>query len=171
MRGIERLSAVDRSADPMARAIPMVPMTLTTMVRVLRIAVIGMGQCFDRVFRDLELSEHAFHVLCLLLATEEGAASPSDLTELVGATRTHMTRILDELEGCSFIRREVDHRDGRRAICSITKQGRQAAHAFGERLAGPLKEAFSGLDDNDLAQLEHLLRKAIRSFDKSAYPA
>lgn len=154
----------------MAQALPVVPMNATTLVRLLRIAVIGMGQCFDRVFRNLEMSEHAFHVLCLLMANEGGSASPSDLSELVGATRTHMTRLLDELESLGFIRREADHRDGRRAICTITAKGRQAAQHAADKLAGPLAEAFSGLDAAELIQLDALLRKAIRSFDKTAYP-
>lgn len=154
----------------MAKALPVVPMNATTMVRLLRIAVIGMGQCFDRVFRNLELSEHAFHVLCLLMANEDGAASPSDLSELVGATRANMSRIVDELLSLGLIRRDADPRDGRRVICEITDAGRQAALGAADRLGGPLTKAFSGLTEEEMAQLDLLLRKAIKSFDRSAYP-
>lgn len=171
MKGIERLQAIDRSALPMARALPAVPMNATTLVRLLRVAVIGMGQCFDRVFRNLELSEHAFHVLSLLMAQEDGESSPSDLCELVGATRTHMTRILDELVGLGLMTRQADARDGRRAVCSITPQGRLAALHAGDQLAGPLTKAFSGLSPHEMDELAALLRKAVRSFDESAFPA
>lgn len=170
MRGIERLAAVDRSSLPMATALPAVPVHATKMVRLLRIAVIGMGQCFDRVFRNLQPSEHAFHVLCLLMASEGGAASPSDLSELVGATRTNMSRLIEELLSLGFIRRETDPRDGRRVICEITNAGRQAALDSADKLAGPLTKAFSGLTPDEMVQLEQLLRKAIQSFDRSAYP-
>ncbi len=170
MKGIDRLQAIDRSTLPMARALPVVPMQATVLVRLLRVAVIGMGQCFDRVFRHLEISEHAFHVLSLLMAQDDGASTPSDLTELVGATRTHMTRILDELVKAGYITRQSNARDGRRVVCAITPAGRSAALASGDRIAGPLARAFSGLTDDEQRQLAALLRKAVQSFDRSASP-
>jgi len=76
MRGIERLASVERSTPPMAEALPDLPMSETVMVRLMRISVFGLSQFFEPVFRVLRLTENSFHVLCLLMASDQGSASP-----------------------------------------------------------------------------------------------
>lgn len=168
MKGIERLAAIDRSTPAMARALPDVPMRETVMVRLLRVAVIGMGQCFDGVFRHLGLSEHEFHVLCLLMSEDSGEASPSELSELVGASRANMTRLLDLLSRAGHITRETDTRDARRSVVRITEKGRREATAAVDKLSVPLKRAFAGLTPTEYTQLSALLRKLVESFDRTA---
>jgi len=168
MRGVERLASVERSTPPMAAALPALPMQETVMVRLMRIGVFGLGNFFEPVFRELGLTENSFHVLCLLMASEQGRASPSELSELVGTTRANMTRILDALIGDGLVSSAVAARDGRRHVIRITPNGRKIAGAAGPRLVEPLKRAFSGLDAEELASLDRLLRKAILSFDQGA---
>lgn len=168
MKGTERLVAVDSSTPVMARALPELPMSETVMVRMLRISVFGMGAYFEPLFRALELSESEFHVMCLLVASEKGSASPSELTELVGTTRANMTRILDELIAREFISRTASNHDGRRQVVTINAAGRRKVREVVPRIAGPLSGAFSGLDPGEMKLLEGLLRKLIVSFDKSA---
>lgn len=167
MKGIDRLAAIDRSTPAMAHALPDVPMAQTVMVRLLRVAVVGMGQSFERVFRHLGMSEHEFHVLCLLMSDDHGEASPSELSEMVGASRGNMTRLLDLLDRSGYITRESDERDARRTVVRITAAGRRAASNAVPKLAGPLEQAFSGLSVAEFKQLDALLRKAIASFDRS----
>ena len=170
MRGIERLAAVNRSAPAMAEALPNLPSPQTVMVRLIRIGVVGLGQFFEPVFRGIGLSENSFHVLCLLMANDRGEASPSELSELVGTSRANMTRILDELASENLILRSVEERDARRYVIQITAAGRKAVTDAAPRLAEPLQRAFSDLSPDEFAQLDALLRKVIKSFDKSALP-
>src|SRR5271156_4197886 len=125
MRGIERLAAVNRSTPPMADALPNLPMPETVMVRLIRIGMVGLGPFFAPVFRGIGLRETAFHVLCLLMASERGEASPSELSELVGISRANMTRILDTLARDRLVSRNVEERDARRQIVRITAEGRR----------------------------------------------
>jgi MarR family transcriptional repressor of emrRAB len=170
MRGIERLAAVNRSTPPMAEALPNLPMPETVMVRLIRIGVVGLGQFFEPVFRGIGLTETSFHVLCLLMASDRGEASPSELSELVGTSRANMTRILDALASDRLVSRNVEERDARRQIVRITAEGRRNVSDAAPRLAEPLRRAFSGLSAEEFAQLDHLLRKVIKSFDQSALP-
>lgn len=170
MRGIERLSAVKRSTPPMAAALPDLPMRETVLVRLLRITVAGMGQYFEPVFRTVGLTENSFHVLCLLMAADQGQASPSELSDLVGISRANMTRILDGLVSDDLVSRTIEERDGRRHVILITPKGRQAATDTIPRLASPLVAGFAGLSSEDSTQLEQLLRKLIKSFDQPALP-
>ncbi len=170
MRGLERLSAVKRSTPAMAEALPDLPMPETVMVRLIRATVAGMGQYFEPVFRAIGLSENSFHVLCLLVATDSGRAAPSELAELVGISRANMTRILDTLESDGLVSRAIEERDARRHAIQITDAGRAMAAAAVPRVAEPLTRAFAGLAPEEFAQLDALLRKAVKSFDQPALP-
>lgn len=154
----------------MVKALPDLPMPETVMVRLIRISVVGLGHFFERVFRDLGLTEYSFHVLCLLVASENGLTSPSELSELVGTSRANMTRILDSLVTDGLATRSVESRDARRFVICITPKGRKMAVNAVPELIGPLKRAFSGLSPDEFSVLDQLLRKAIVSFDKSALP-
>jgi MarR family transcriptional repressor of emrRAB len=170
MRGIERLAAVNRSTPAMAEALPNLPIPQTVMVRLIRIGVVGLGQFFEPVFRAIGLTENSFHVLCLLMASERGEASPSELSDLVGTSRANMTRILDELASGNLVARAAEERDGRRYVIKITSAGRKAVSNAAPKLAEPLQRAFSDLSAEEFTQLDVLLRKVIRSFDKCALP-
>lgn len=170
MRGRERLSAVHRSTPVMAAALPDLPMPQTVMVRLIRITVAGMTQYFEPVFRAIGLSENSFHVLCLLLASEQGQASPSELSDLVGTSRANMTRIIEELITAGHVSRTTAPRDARRQVIQITATGRARAMAMAPRMIEPLERAFSGLSVEEFALLDGLLRKLIKSFDNDAVP-
>lgn len=152
----------------MEQAIPGLPMSGTVMVRLLRIAAAGISDFFDPVLRSAELTETSFHVLCLLMASGNGQASPSELSEIVGTSRSNMTRILEQLEADGWIGRAVARRDARRQIINITEQGRQKVRDTVPRIAGPIDRAFSDLDDEELALLGRLIGKLIISLDKGA---
>lgn len=169
MRGTERLAAVNRSTEPMANALPTLPMPETVLIRLLRISVFGLVPYFEPVFRRIGLRETAFHVLCLLMTSEGGTASPSELSELVGTSRANMTQILDSLESDGLVSRTVAATDGRRHSIKITRAGTKAASEAVPKLAHPLREAFSDLSSEELALLDKLLRKTIVSLDKGAH--
>ncbi len=168
MDGYQRLARVASSTLLMQRALPGLPMGGTVMVRLVRIAGFGMGNFFEPIFRSLELSEHSFHVLCLLVATESGSAAPSELSEMVGTSRANMTRILKQLEADGWISREVSPRDGRRYVIAITDAGRDKVDDTVPRIAEPIERAFADLSADEMAALDGLLRKLIISFDKGA---
>lgn len=170
MRGLERLSAVRRSTPVMAAALPELPMAQTVMVRLIRITVAGMTQYFEPVFRAIGLTENSFHVLCLLMANEQGQASPSELSDLVGTSRANMTRIIEELIVACHVSRTTAPRDARRQIIQITPAGRDVATATVPRMIEPLERAFSGLSAEEFALLDGLLRKLIKCFDNDAVP-
>lgn len=168
LKGIERLSAVESSTPRMARALPDMPMSPTVMVRLIRISAFGLGNFFEPVFRALDLSENAFHALCLLVASEHGRAAPSELSELVGTSRANMTRILEELSQAELVSRTVHARDGRRHEICITAAGRKRVREVVPKMIEPLERAFSGLGPEESVLLDKLLRKLIVSLDQSA---
>jgi MarR family transcriptional repressor of emrRAB len=140
----------------------------TVLVRLLRISNFGMTSFFEPVFRSMDLGEVEFHVLCLLVASENGSASPSELTELVGTTRANMTRIVDVLVDRAFVARTTSTRDGRRQVIAINASGRWKVREFVPKVANALTIGFSRLSEKETAVLHELQRKLIVAFDKSA---
>ncbi len=138
----------------------------TVMVRLLRATEFGLGNYFEPVFRAIGLTENTFHVLCLLLASEHGRASPGELSEMVGTSRANMTRLLEELVEDGYVARSIDPRDARRHVISITPAGRAKALEAAPQLREPIENAFSDLDTEEFAVLERVLRKLIVSLDK-----
>ncbi len=167
MKGSERLNQIADSTPLMGRALPELLMPGTVMVRLLRATEFGLGNYFEPVFRAMGLTENTFHVLCLLLASEHGRASPGELSEMVGTSRANMTRLLEELIEDGHVARSIDPRDARRHVISITPAGRAKALKAAPQLREPIERAFSDLDAKEFAVLERVLRKLIVSLDKS----
>jgi len=166
MKGSGRLKQIADSTPRMQRALPELLMPGTVMVRLLRATEFGLGNYFEPVFRALGLTENTFHVLCLLLASESGTASPGELSEMVGTSRANMTRLLEELVEDGHVDRSIDPRDARRHVISITPDGRAKALEAAPQLREPIENAFSDLDAEEFALLERVLRKLIVSLDK-----
>ncbi|WP_414728553.1 MarR family winged helix-turn-helix transcriptional regulator [Zhongshania aliphaticivorans] len=169
MRGIERLRSVERTTEPLAKALPELPKQQTILVRLVRIAAYGLGDYFGGVFDELGLTEHSYHALCVLVASDKGSASPSELSELVGTSRPNMSKVIVTLEKAGYISRKAGKLDGRRSVVEITKLGEQVVSKATPSVAGPVASAFSGLDDKEQAELDRLLRKAIVSFDEAKF--
>jgi MarR family transcriptional repressor of emrRAB len=165
-----RLAAIDGSTPAMSKALPDLPMRETVLIRLLRMCFFGMGDFLSTEFRRIGLNENSFHILCLLVASEGGQASPSELSELVGTSRANITRILGALLDEGLATRRTEELDGRRHMIQITNIGRQTALDAVPRLIGPLERAFAGLDAGEQSQLDALLRKSIRSFDDNSQP-
>lgn len=168
MDGRQRLAQLDSSTPRMAKALPDMPMSGTVLVRLLRIAGGSLTDYFEPEFRAMRLTENGFHVLCLLVASEGGAASPSTLSEMIGTSRANMTRILEQLERDHWIVRHADARDGRRQTIAISAAGRRKVDETVPRISGPILSGFAGLDEDDMRLLHALLRKAIVALDHGA---
>lgn len=166
MKGSDRLTQIADSSPRMGRALPELLMPGTVMVRLLRATEFGLGNYFEPVFRAMGLTENTFHVLCLLMASESGSASPGELSEMVGTSRANMTRLLEELVEDGHVARSIDPRDARRHVISITPAGRDKALEAAPQLREPIGNAFSDLDADEFAVLERVLRKLIVSLDK-----
>ncbi len=165
MRGVLKLASVKRSTPAMAAALPQLPMPQAVMVRLVHILSSTMTAYYEPVFRDVGPTENVFHVLCLLLAAEDGKASPGELTELVGTSKANMSRILDWLVSEGLVSRTPETMDARRHVIQIKPKGRRVASEAVPKMLEPLSKAFSGLTPDEFATLTTLMQKAILSLD------
>ena len=171
MRGIERLNTIERTTETLAKALPALPIAETVMIRLIRVGVYGLEDYFLKIFRDLGLTEKSYHTLCVLVASKKRQAYPSELSELVGTSRANMTKVLAALEAEDYIKRESGKTDARRSLIKITAQGLRVVNKITPLIAGPVADAFSGLNADEISALDELLRKLIVSLDEAKHNA
>lgn len=140
-------------------AFPTLPIYETRMIRTIRASLMGLRSFLDPVYREFRLTDTTFNFLYFLASSPRGAASPTELSQLVGMSRANVTKVLDQLIREGLITREEDARDARRALIRPTVEGRRIAREATIQTIGPITEAFSGLTLEELKVLELLLHK------------
>lgn len=167
MRGNERLNTVERTTATLTKELPQLPESETVLIRLLRIAGLGLEEHFQKFFLHRGLTEKSYHALCVLVASKNQQAYPSELSELIGTSRANITKILASLEGSGLVARETGKTDARRSLIKLTAKGIEAVNEITPKIAGPVAEAFAGLSAKELSLLDGLLRKLIISFDQA----
>lgn len=163
MKTIDRLFAIDSSAKRLQTGLPNVPLADVQLMRLIRVASLGISACVEPVLRPKGLNESELHTLMLALSGGESGTTPGALCDQVGQTRANMTRILDVLARQKLIVIKADGRDGRRKRVSATETGRKLAQACTKALKPVIESAMNGLTDEEKQRFELMLRRLIGS--------
>ncbi|GHA81712.1 MarR family winged helix-turn-helix transcriptional regulator [Streptomyces termitum] len=122
-----------------------------TLARVARAHRIAMG----RRLRDLGL--YPGQELMMMRLWDCGAARQSELIQSLGLDPSTVTKMLQRLEQCGYVRRSPDPADRRAVLVETTERGR-ALRAGVERAWSDLEESsLAGLDPAGRAELARLL--------------
>ncbi len=116
---------------------------------------------FNELLGRHDLTETVWYALIALYASPKKTLFPSDLSDVLDLTRTSATRLSDELVAKGLIMREPSLEDRRKIVLSLTETG----VALVERVAPELRDArlalLADFSDEDLQQLESLLRRLL----------
>ncbi len=82
-----------------------------------------------------------------------GPATPGELARLEQISPQSMGATLATLERRGLVQRTPDPDDGRRAVLSLTRAGRQARRSRTDARTGQLAEALAGFSRTELKQL------------------
>jgi DNA-binding MarR family transcriptional regulator len=82
-----------------------------------------------------------------------GPATASELAKLEQISPQSMGATLAELERRGLVERRADPQDGRRAVLSLTRAGRQARRSRTDARTGQIAEALAGFSRVELKQL------------------
>jgi homoprotocatechuate degradation regulator HpaR len=117
------------------------------------------------VLRDANVTEQQWRVLRVL--NEQDSMDAATITQMAILLAPSVTRILRELEERGLIERKPDVMDGRRAIVSITRQGRNLLAATAKHTLAILETYGNAFGKERLANLIAELgafREAIEPF-------
>lgn len=165
MKTIDRLAAVDSSLPAWQTSVGDLPPRDATLMRLIRVASLGITACVDPLLLPVGLTESSYHTLIVVMASGTTGITPGLLCEQVGQTRANMTRILSLLAAEKLVTVKTDRRDARRKQIVITLSGRRLVQKHAAKLAPVIAAAMGGLSDEDKVIFERLLRAVVASMD------
>jgi DNA-binding MarR family transcriptional regulator len=110
------------------------------------------------------ITREQFTLLGLLW--QEDGLYQSELAERAFKDRHSVTRILAGMESKGLVERRPDERDARLARCHLTETGRSLCGPLRKVHARYLKEAFRGMDEEEVAGLRRGLLKLRRNLEE-----
>ena len=100
-----------------------------------------------------------FHFAVMALLEEEPRETQAMIADALGYDRSHLVRLLDELEERGLAERRRDPSDRRRHFVSLTPEGRRSLTRL-RALMGQVEDAFlAPLGDGERAVLHDLLQR------------
>jgi MarR family transcriptional regulator, lower aerobic nicotinate degradation pathway regulator len=109
----------------------------------------------ERTFAAFEQSGglNAFHYAVLALLDEDPRETQAVIADALGYDRSHLVRLLDELEERELVVRKRDPEDRRRHVVKMT--------AAGKDMLARMREIVHGMEDDFLAPLDADQRQAL----------
>ncbi|MFZ9676919.1 MAG: MarR family transcriptional regulator [Quisquiliibacterium sp.] len=152
-------SPFEERIDAVGKRHPQMPRELVVRARLLYEVLRLFSENVEQFYSGHGVSASAWTALVMLHSMPKNRANPSLLSTQLAQSRTHMTRIADELVGKGLVRRELDPSDRRRVELVLTAKGKQLIRRV---LPATWKhfDTMLGCFDNEEGQvLETLLRK------------
>src|SRR5579862_3249924 len=102
---------------------------------------------------------NAFHFAVMALLEEDPRETQAVIADALGYDRSHIVRLLDELEERELVIRKRDPEDRRRHVVKLTPAGHKALAKL-RAIVEKLEESFlAPLDSGEQAELHALLQK------------
>jgi DNA-binding MarR family transcriptional regulator len=127
-----------------------------------------LGPRLEEVFVRFGLRGTDFAVLATLVRLEGERISQRRLGAELGLSPGTISLRIDRLVGRGLVEREPDPDDGRGAVISITRHGRELFEACAPEHLTNAGELLSGLSDEERDQLGHLLGKLLYTLEDTA---
>ena len=108
---------------------------------------------------------NAFHFAVLALLEEDPRETQAVIADALGYDRSHIVRLLDELEERDLVVRKRDPEDRRRHVVKMTAEGKKALARL-RRIVSELEDEFMApLDAGERAALHGLLQRLMSYHD------
>ena len=126
------------------------------------------GRQLDRHAAGFGLSDAKLEMLEVLGCCNGDRTCLYDLGDRLGVTRPNVTKLVDGLERGGLVERLPHPADRRMVQAHLTASGRDVAGAALPGRRARIRAMWGGLDDEDLADLARLLRRAVESASQAA---
>jgi MarR family transcriptional repressor of emrRAB len=152
-------SPFEERIDAVGKRHPQMPRALVIRARLLYEVLRLFSENVEQFYTGHGVSASAWTALVMLHSMPDDRANPSLLSTQLAQSRTHMTRIADELVGKGLVRREPDATDRRRVELVLTAEGKQLIRRVLPATWKHFDTMLGCFDDQEGLALETLLRK------------
>jgi len=119
----------------------------------------AMNERLDAFFAAHQLSASAWAVLMKIYSAPDQAVTPSEISVAVVQSRTHMTRVADDLAAAGLIERSHDQVDRRRVVLRLTPHGVARIQQLVPLVWAEYEKLLAIFSADEATQLEGLLRR------------
>ena len=120
-----------------------------------------LGGEFQALFKEHGLTHSWYNVLRILAGGPKEGTACSDVGGKLVNRVPDVTRLLDRMEGAELIERERSREDRRVVRVRITSAGRQKLRQLESPVRDLHVQQFAGLEPDELATLDALLRRLL----------
>ena len=129
-----------------------------------------MNDIVDELFKELhkigkkkmgsfkEISKTEMDILLHLKFSKKNL-NPSELSDLLGLSRSSITLLLNEMEEKGYLKRVLDSDDRRRMNVVLSPKGKQIIKKHFEKFYGNIKETLCKIGESDAKELLRILKK------------
>ena len=115
--------------------------------------------------KNLGINHTIFMAMVILNLQENLSLQPSELSLALGMSRTHVTRIIDELQKNFWIERQENIHDRRSIYLKLTPAGKHYIEGIMPAQFSLLKDLWSNFSLEEQMQYEQLMRKLLKHLD------
>ncbi len=152
-------SHYERCIDTVRARHPDMPRQSVVLMRLAHHVFRALHERLDVFFAAHELSTSAWAVLMMIYSTPDQAITPSEASAAVVQSRTHMTRVADDLVAAGLIERAHDETDRRRVVLRLTTRGVERVQQLLPLAWTEYAAALAAFSTEEAATLEGLLRR------------
>lgn len=118
-------------------------------------------------FKQHDINETLFMTLVIIKSQDNHTIAPSELSKMLNLSKTHATRIADELETKGWIERQHNLTDRRSQLLALTDEGEAFLQSILPSQHKKLRSLWSILSKEEQKQLEQLMNKMLHHFDQA----
>lgn len=152
-------SHFERCIDTVRTQHPDMPRQSVVLMRLAHHVFRALNERLDRFFATHKLSTSSWAVLMMIYSRPKRAITPSEVSTAVVQSRTHMTRVADDLVASGLIERVHDEVDRRRVVLRLTAHGVGLIEQLLPLAWAEYQATLAVFSTNEKTQLETLLRR------------
>lgn len=125
-----------------------------------------MQEARNAILKENDINETLFIALLIIDSKPDRVIQPSELSSVLGSSRTHVTRIADELVKQGWIERYSTEEDRRCLFLKLTESGINFLAKISPRQFANLNHVWSALSDEEHIVYEKLSRKLLTKIEE-----
>ena len=156
---------IEKGIERVARRFSGTPRKEVLVTRLYFHVYLKMNETYNRSLKRHGLNTTSWAALMMIYASPDNQVFPSDLSKVVASSRTHATRLADELVDKGFVSRRASGEDRRKMILSLTRKGVALIEKLLPEHRVLLERIWKIFSAADLGRFEKLLRKLLLQVD------